>query len=150
MRSHRLVFPALAALLTSCADPFGTFSSDVREPDIKATIVFFERVSGYGEWIDTLAAGEDVMVMVQTVCAGEFPLYRVVVMANADTVQDGQQGCTGDGTGWGAGGRSWTPPRGGVYHFTAVLDADDQFAETDETNNTATGTLVVLGRSNFP
>jgi hypothetical protein len=147
VRSHRLVFPALAALLASCADPFGTLSSPLREPDLKATIVFFERVSGNGDWIDTVAAGEDVFVMVQTVCAGEFLFYRLVIMANADTVEDGQGGCTGDGTGWGAGGRSWTPPRGGVYHFTAVLDADDQFAETNESNNTATGMLIVLGRS---
>jgi len=145
VRSHRLVVPALAALLASCADPFGTLGPDVRAPDIKASTVFFTRISGF-ERIDTLAAGEDVMVMVQTVCAGEFPLYRMVVMANADTVNDGQTGCTGDGRGWSAGGRSWTPPGGGVYRFTAVLDADDQFAETDETNNTATGTLVVLGR----
>ena len=106
MRSHRLVFPALAALLTSCADPFGTFSSDVREPDIKATRVFFERVnSGNGEWIDTVAAGEDVFVMVRTVCAGEFLYYRMVITANADTVQDEQGGCIGDGTG--SGGVVW-------------------------------------------
>jgi len=146
VRLHRLVFPALAALLASCADPFGTLRSGVRTLDIKATIVFFQRISGSEQWIDTLAAGEDVMVMVQMTCAGEFPLYRVVVTANADTVNDGQEGCSGGGEGWSASGRSWTPPGGGVYRFTAVLDADDQFAETDETNNTATGTLVVLGR----
>lgn len=152
MRPHPLVFPALAALLASCADPFGTLSSGLRPPDIKATTVFFTRISGIDpfQWIDTLPAGEDVMVMVQEKCAGEFPLYRVVVTANADTVYDLQEGCSGGGEGSSAGGRSWTPPGPGVYRFTAVLDADDQFAETDETNNTATGTLVVLGRSISP
>jgi hypothetical protein len=146
VRPYRLVFPALAGLLANCADPFGTLSSGQRAPDIRAITVFFTRISGF-ERIDTLAAGEDVMVMVDQECAGEFPLHRVVVTANADTVSDGQQGCGG---GRSAGGRSWTPPGGGVYRFTAVLDADGQFAETDETNNMAAGTLVVLGRRISP
>lgn len=150
MRPHQLVFPALAALLAGCADPLGTPSSGLRPPDIMAMSVFFTRVYGSDQWIDTVAAGEEVMVMVQMNCAGEFPLHRVVVTANADTISDGQQGCSGGGEGWSAGGSSWTPPGPGVYHFTAVLDADDQFGETNESNNTATGALVVLGGRTLP
>ena len=153
MRPHRVVVPALAALLAGCADPFGMRGPDVRAPDIKAMSVFFTHVYAPDQWIDTVAAGEEVMVMVQMTCDGEFPLYRVLVTANADTISDGQQGCSGGGgrgEGWSASGRSWTPPGSGVYRFTAVLDTDDQFTETDETNNTTTGTLVVLGRSISP
>ena len=144
MRSHRLAIPVLVALFTAgCADPFGTLRSPLRAPDLQAISVFFEQL-GSDRRIDTVAAGEVVMVMVRTVCAGEFFYYQVAVTANGDTVSNGEEGCSGDGRGWGAGGMSWSPPGPGAYHFMAVLDADNRFAETNEANNTATGTLVVL------
>ena len=97
--------------------------------------------------VDTVRVNEDFTLTVNQTCYGDFnsPFWKARILRDGVVVDSLEAGCSGTLFGCGGAGRGgWRIGTPGTYQFSAILDADGVYAETNESNNTARGTLVVV------
>ena len=111
-------------------------------PDLEAGRVTFRQQTGL---VDTVRVNEDFTLTVNQTCAGDFPSWEARISRNGVVLDSLMLGCSGGVFGCTGGGRDgWAIATPGTYQFTAVIDSDNQHVETNEGNNVAQGTLVVI------
>lgn len=114
-------------------------------PDLIAGDIYFRDPSN--AVVDTVRVLAEFSVIVTETCHGDFstPLWEARILRNGALVDSMEFGCSGGLFGCSGGGRGgFTIAVPGTYEFTALLDSDGAYAETNESNNTARGTLVVV------
>ena len=111
-------------------------------PDMVAGAITFRQLTGL---VDTVRVNEDFTLIVNQTCYGDFPSWEARISRNGVLLDSLMLGCTGGVFSCGGGGRDgWAIGTPGTYQFSAVIDSDQEHAETNEGNNVALGTVVVV------
>lgn len=110
-------------------------------PDVGLDAIVFD--NGAHEYVTTITLGAMVTVQLVEHAIGDLEDYRTIISLDGQPWQDFREGFQSEGIGCGGPGFDWTPGAAGSYTFSATIDADDDYAETDETNNSASATLIV-------
>jgi hypothetical protein len=116
-------------------------------PDLSAWELTFARPISFAS-VDTLHVNEPFFVSLWYACSSgssdwspRVEFYRegqFIHRSTSSCVPSPFSPCEGTGI----GNQSISEP--GIYEFRAVLDPDDEIAETNETNNEASATLVIV------
>lgn len=126
--------------------PIGPFPT---EPDLIAGKICIETGIGGGfnpDCADTVGAGQEFSLLMYSSCFGDFSeaFFRNIVTIDGEVFAEESVSCSGGLFGCSGGGRSgYSIENPGTYVLVLVVDSDDIYTETDETNNTLSMTLTV-------